>query len=131
VVVTEHDGVEVVRELFGVQVGPESALGHPGPEDDRDHLQPALLKGDEAVTDRPRPVVQLGRRGDEEAASGARVRLRPRQPTVEESPDSRLAAGRAYGRLDDLLDEALGSGVKDLELERFLLPEVSEEAALG
>jgi len=131
VVETEHDGIEVVRELFGVEVPSESALGYPDPENDRDHLQPPLLERDEAVADWTRSVVELRRRRDEETSPRNRVRFCPGQPPLEEGSDAGLAAGLAHGGLDDLFDEALGGRVEHLDLEGLLGPEVSEEAALG
>ena len=127
----EHDRVEVVRELVGLEVPAEVPGGHSGREEDSDHLEPAPLERDEAFPHRAGPVVELRRGGDEEAPAPPRVRLRPGEPPLEERGDARLAPWLVDRRPDHLVDEPFGGGVEDLDLEGLLGAEVREEPALG
>jgi hypothetical protein len=131
VVETEHDGVEVVGELLGLDVAPEVARFDAGAVDDLDHLEPALLERDEPVAHRPGPIVELDRGRDENAPSGSRARLCPGEPALEERGQAGPAAGLPDGGLDDLVHESLGRRVEHLDLERLLGAEVREEPALG
>jgi hypothetical protein len=131
VVETEHDRVQVLRELVRVEVFAKVPGGDASREDDSDHLEPALLERDEPVAHSARPVVELGRRSDEETAAPPGVRLRPGEPALEEGGDAGFPARLPHGGPHDLVDESLGGRVEDLDLEGFLGPEVREETALG
>ena len=103
----EQDAVEVLRELVGIGVGAEVALGDARAEDSGDHVEQVALVADQPVPHRARLVVELGRRRDERAAAGHRV---PGQPVLEQRPHPRLAARRAQRRPGHGLLET-GAGV--------------------
>jgi hypothetical protein len=131
VVKAESHRIQVVRELLGIGVGAEVALGDAGAEGDGDRVQPVPLQADQLVTRGARAIVQLAGRGHEHAAAGDGVGPAPAIQRSKMARDARLPRGSGQGRAHDVLDEALGREAQDLDLQGFLGPEVGEEPALG
>jgi hypothetical protein len=127
-VARQHDAVEVERELIGVGVGAEVSLGDARAEDLGEGVEPVALVADQAVAHRSRLVVQLARRGHEQAAARFRV---PAQPVLEDRADPGLAAGGGQCRRDHLGHEPGPRVLEDLELQGLLRAEVRVEPALG
>ena len=128
--VGEHDPVELVGELLGVDLLPEVALDDGGAHAVGDHVQPVLLRLHEALADGAGLVVQLGGQRHEHAPREA-AGPGPLDPAFEQRPHALLPARRGQGRLDHRVHEALDAELEDLELEGFLRFEVRVEAALA
>ena len=67
--------------------------------------QPVLLRGDEQIARRARPIVELDARHHENTASRQEIGLRPVEPPIEQRPNARLASrllqrGRDHQRDD-------------------------------
>src|SRR6185503_294969 len=130
VMVGQHDAVEVVRDLFAVELGPEVAFGDPGARDVGDQLEPVALLAHELVAGRPLEIVELSRGSDEKTAPLEDRGFRPREPVLEDRPQPPLAPRSLERRPHHAIDEQLGRVTQRLDLQRLLRPEVREEPAL-
>ena len=125
----ESDAQEFVGELVEVQIPAKMALFDGDLGCTRDDAHPLLLVFDDVVADWTGAVIHLdgGRLND----AAARLLIVPSEPGVHQGPNPGLATGRLDGWGDHEIDEALGGGLQDLDLQLFLRLEVREKAALG
>jgi hypothetical protein len=89
------------------------------------------LQRHQPVAHRSGAVIELARRLREDAPAGQRLRGVPRQPALEQRPQSGLAARFGERGADDLIDELRRRVLQDLDLQGLLRPEMREQPALG
>src|SRR5882762_3125023 len=129
--VGEHDTVEIVRELVGVRVLRKVPLLDAFAVRRRDDAEPIALELLQPIAHWTGSVVELGRGGDEQTATGHRARASPVEPAVEQAAEARLAPRLCQGWSHNGLDEPGRRVVQHLDLERFLGAEMTEQTALG
>jgi len=130
-VIGEADAEKFVRELRGIEMGAEVALGDRDSRRSGDRVDPVALACHQPVAYGTWPVVVLVGECHEDTTATAPIASDPAQVVVHQGADSRLAPWLADRWEHDLGDEALDGSVEHFELERFLGFEVREQTALG
>ena len=92
--------------------------------------QPFLHQSQYAIANRPRPIVELQRRGGEETASGESFSLAVGEPVLAKRAKKAQAA-ELRSRKHDFFDEDVARFVHNGTLQFFLGAKVSEKAALA
>ena len=131
VMVREHDAVKILGELFGVRFPIKRSGLDAFPEGNTKHLEPQLLKMNQAIAHQTRTVVEFARRCDKDTATREDPIPIPGEPVVEQRSDSGFTSGGFERGSNYPLGEALGRVIEDLDLEGFLGAKVGKEAALG
>lgn len=126
----EHDAVEVLRELFGLDLRAEVTLRDGASNHVGKQSKPLPLLRDKMVARGSRLIVELRGRGHEETAPGHAAFSRPVHPEPESGADPGLSAGSREGRTDHEIREAGGGVFQRLDLERLLGAEMGKEPAL-
>lgn len=124
---TEHDAVELERELLWIEFLVEVPFADGDARRLRELVDPVLLRAHESIARGTGPVIELATHADEEAAAGP---LAPLHPVVEQGAQARFAARGAECGHHDFVHELARGFFDDRDLERFLRTEVSEQAAL-
>ena len=127
----EKEGVEFERELGGVLDGVEVAvmLGTGGQR--FEGCEPASEEGGDLLFHPAGVGVELGCRGNEEAASGEHAPLEVAEERLAESFEPGQRRFDGFGWVDDVVPEDRGRGLDRGELKRFLGAEVGVNAALA
>jgi hypothetical protein len=97
----QHHPVHVLRELFRIGIGTERSRFDSLANRRGQHVDPIALQRDETIPDQPRPIVELGRGRNENAAAGERLIAFPGDPAIEQRLHAPSAARLVEGGADD------------------------------
>jgi hypothetical protein len=125
---TEQDAEDLLRDLEDVCVRADLALADGCRGDLGQTVEEVALVGDHLVMEGAGQVVELGERGDEQAAAGPGV---PVHPVLDQGSQPREAAGLGERGPDDLVDELLAVALHAGQLERLLGLEMRVDPGLG
>ena len=127
----EHDAIHVLCELLRVSVGANHTRLDSFADRETDDVDPVALQLNQSVAHGSRAIVQLGGRGDEDAAARQRDVVFPFEPALEQRAQPRRTARLLQGGADHHLRKPARRVVQDVDLECFFGLEVREQAALG
>ena len=129
--VPEHEGIQLKRELFRVESLMEVPGAHGSAGGFGETVEPRTLELHQPVAYHAGLVVELDAGLYEDAAAACLARAGPGEPILEELAEAGFSGRRAKRRPHHLFGEAFCGGIDHLELKRLFGSEMRKEPALG